>query len=142
MRRRGFTIVEVSYVLAVMSVVVAITIPAHELVLRRAQADEARTLLTTILHAELRHFRDTGRWLPCPASGEVPRATERWFPAEPCWKALVGEASFMTRYRYGVVVSGEDVELVAEGDLDGDGQLSEYRLDGRTQRLDVKDGLE
>ena len=90
MRRTGFTIVELAYVMAVMGAVVAITVPTFDVLLRRARAGEATTFLAAIEHAELQHFRDTGVWLACPATAEGPKGAPQPFTAAGCWKALLG----------------------------------------------------
>lgn len=142
MKRRGMTIVELAFVLAVMGAVVAITVPTSTVLLQRARTDEARAFLSALEHAELRHFRDTGTWLACPASGEVPRGVARRTSGSGCWATLLGAEPLELRYRYRVDLVDGHFVAIAEGDLDGDGQLSEFRLDGRTHQLDIKDELE
>ncbi|MFZ5439869.1 MAG: type IV pilin protein [Myxococcota bacterium] len=142
MRRRGLTVVEISYVLAVIAIVSAITIPTYDVLVRRAKADEARSMLAAIHHAELTHWRDHGAWLGCPASGPVPRGASASLPADECWGQLLGESTEGLRYRYSVQVEGDECTIIAEGDLDADGRTSEFRLDARTQRLTTKDELE
>jgi prepilin-type N-terminal cleavage/methylation domain-containing protein len=135
--KRGFTIIELALVLAVMGVLVAATAPTIHFLMLNARTSEARTMLSAIAHAELRHRRDHGQVLACPAEGEVPKGPVR-FPSErPCWKALGVETDGEVRYRYSVVVGPSGWTALAEGDLDGDGVTSTFSLDGATLALTV-----
>lgn len=142
MRRRGFTIVEIACVLAVMGIVVAITVPAMDVLVRRARTEEARVMLASIAHAELRHFRDTGAYLACSSPGEVPRHPVRFSSDVPCWKALAIQLEGDVRYRYRVELADGSFVAIAEGDLNGNGVSSEFRWEGRTQRVVEKEPLE
>lgn len=139
--RRGFSILELSYVLAVMGIVIALTVPAYDVFLKRARVDEARTLLAAIAHAELRHFRDRGTYLACAAAGPVPQGPVQ-FPTEPCWKALGVEVGGEVRFRYSVELAEGTFVAVAEGDLDADGEASSFRWNGRLSSLAIERELE
>lgn len=139
--RRGFSILELSYVLAVMGIVVALTVPAYDVFLKRARVDEARTMLAAIAHAELRHFRDRGSYLACAAAGPVPQGPVQ-FPTAPCWKELGVEVGGEVRFRYSVELADGTFVAVAEGDLDADGQASSFRWNGRLSSLAIERELE
>ncbi|MFT3711916.1 MAG: prepilin-type N-terminal cleavage/methylation domain-containing protein [Archangium sp.] len=143
MRRsaRGFTIAELAFVLAVMGIVVSITVPTGEALIRRARADEAHAILAAIAHQELRHWRDTGAFLACPATGEVPKKATP-FAVSDCWKSLGVAPQGEVRFRYSVEVKDGSFTAIAEGDLDGDGVTSDYRWDGRTGALTIREALE
>ncbi|MFH1463595.1 MAG: prepilin-type N-terminal cleavage/methylation domain-containing protein [Pseudomonadota bacterium] len=140
--RRGFTILELSCVIAIIAFICAASIPVYEVLVYRAQADEARTVLRAIAHAELRHYRDRGTFLACDPGGEVPRPTGA-FPAEaPCWRALGFQLVGEVRYRYAVALDGDSFVATAEGDLDRDGSTSRFSLHGRDMQIFVEDELE
>lgn len=139
--RRGFSILELSYVLAVMGIVVALTVPAYDVFLKRARVDEARTMLAAIAHAELRHFRDRGSYLACAAAGPVPQGPVK-FPTEPCWKELGLEVGGEVRFRYSVELAEGTFVAVAEADLDADGEASSFRWNGRLSSLAIERELE
>ena len=141
-RRSGFTIAEMAFVIAVMALLTSVTVPAVEVLARRARAGEARTMLAAIADRELQHFRDTGAFLACPKSGDVPRGVEAAFPKAECWKQLGVQVDGPVRFRYGVGVTGTEFTVTAEGDLDADGVASDYRWDGRTQALTITEALE
>lgn len=140
-RSRGFTIAELAFVLAIIGVVISVTVPAGELLLRRARADEANTMLAAVAHQELKHWRDTGRFLACPASGDVPRKPTA-FPTSECWTTLGIAVQGPVRFRYSVEVKDGAFTVVAEGDLDADGVTSEYRWDGRSGAVTTREALE
>ncbi len=139
--RRGFTIIELSVVLTVMALLVAVTVPTYQAFVYRARADEARTFVQAVAHAELRYRRDHGQFLACPAEGPVPRAAAP-FPTSACWRALGLPVEGTAWFRYGVAVDGEGYTVTAEADLDGDGETSRYQLDGQTLALTVERPLE
>lgn len=140
--RRGFTILELSCVLAVIAIITAICVPVYDVMVRRAKADEARTMLHAIAHAELAHYRDHGFYLAC-APDPVASPVLGSFPSHaPCWRQLGIELSGEVRYRYAVALVDDSFEVTAVGDLDGDGQSSLYTLHGRDLGIDVLDGLE
>ncbi len=140
--RRGFTLIELCFVIAIMGLLVAIVVPTYEVLLRRAQAEEAPAMLQAIAHAELQHFRDQGRYLACPATGEIPRGPAPFPNGQQCWQDLGIQVGGEVRYRYGVTMDGGDFLVTAEGDLDRDGAPSRYTLRGRDRSVEIEDGLE
>jgi prepilin-type N-terminal cleavage/methylation domain-containing protein len=137
--RRGFTIIELSFVIAIMAILVAITVPNYQVLVHRARADEARAMVYAIGHAELRYRRDHGRFLACEAQEPVPRGPVSFPNDRPCWKALGVQVDGQVRYRYRVSLDADSFVVVAEGDLDADGLPSQFSLNGRDFQLTVKD---
>lgn len=129
---RGFTLIELSFVLTVIAVLAAVTVPAYEIVLRRAKAAEADAMLHGIAQAQLRYWRDHGEYVACPAEGPIPIEPVAFDADRPCWKALGVQADGPVRYRYGVDLADGSYTVVAEGDLDGDGITSRFELPGQT----------
>ena len=70
--RRGFTLIELCFVIAIIAILAAVTVPAYDVLLRRAHSAEARSMMTAIAHAQLQYQRDHGSYLACAATGEVP----------------------------------------------------------------------
>jgi len=138
--KRGLTLIELSFVLAVISLLVAVTVPVYQTLVLRARAEEARAMLSAIAHAELRHHRDHGAFLECSTEPtRVPIA----FPSErPCWRALGISTEAPVRFSYQVVLDGGSFAVLAGADLDGNNVASRYTLDGRTLTLTVENELE
>ena len=139
--RRAFTLIELCYVLAIIGLLTAVTVPAYDTLLRRSRAAEAQAMVHAIAHAELQHLRDRGSYVACPASGELIDLPAP-FPDAPCWRALGIRVGGDVRYRYGVEATADTFTVLAEGDQDGDGLLARYTLDSRTLDLTVEDELE
>lgn len=137
--RRGFTIIELSFVLAVMGILVALTVPAYQTLVYRARSAEARTTVLAIAHAELQYRRDRHRFLPCEDDSPIPKSPVEFPNDKACWKALGIRLEGPIRYRYQVRQDGESFTVLAEGDLDADGVSSLFSLDGRDLQLSVKD---
>lgn len=140
--QRGFTLIELTWVLAVMGALVAITVPSYRVLLRRAEAAEARAVLQAIAHAEHQHYRDRGAYLACAPTGEVPLEPAPFPADEPCWKALGIRLEGTTAYRYGVSLQDGSFTATAEGDLDGDGTASRFAMRGSDLVLQIEDELE
>ena len=139
--RRGFTLIEMAYVIAVIGLLSAITVPSYDFIVRRAYAAEAHATIQALAQAEVQHFRDTGSYLACEASGPIPVGPVTW-PAQDCWEALHVEVTDTVRYRYGVTVADGSFVVTAEGDLDRDGTLARFSLDGRNLHVDIEQELE
>lgn len=139
--RRGFTLLELCFVVMIIGLLTAITVPSYDVLLRRTHQAEARSMLSAIAHAQLQYQRDNGVYLSCPATGPVPVPTLE-FPSEPCWKQLGITVGSTVRYRYGVELSERSFVVTAQGDLDRDGHHSTLTLQGETLQIDIEDGLE
>lgn len=139
--RRGFTLIELCYVITVMALLTAVTVPAADVLMRRAHTDEARTTVFAIAHAELQHFRDSGEFVACGPSGDIPTRPGPFLDA-PCWQRLQVQITDSVRYRYQVQLVEGSFVVTAEGDLDHDGIVARYTLHGRDFQLDVEAPLE
>lgn len=143
MTRRGFTLVELAFVLAIITFLVAATIPGYHLIWLRTQTSEARAMLMALSHAEATWRRDHGQYLECLAGSaeDVPKVA-RPFPERACWKALGLSSAERTRYRYQVKLTPTGFEALAEGDLDGDGVTSTFRLTSNDLVVTTENELE
>ncbi len=140
--RRGFTLLELCFVVTLIAALTAISVPVFSVLVARSHAAEARTMVHAIAHAELQHYRDHGAFLACPAAGEIPGPVAAFPDDEPCWEALGVRVGQDVRYRYSVSLEGESYQVLAEGDQDGDGERARFVLDGRELALTVTGELE
>jgi prepilin-type N-terminal cleavage/methylation domain-containing protein len=142
--RRGFTLIELAFVLALIGLLAAIATPNYAGVLRRGRTLEARSLLQAIDAAERAYFRDHGRYLACAPSGaSVPRGGRQAFDLTAAgWRDLGVRPEGLVYYRYEVKLAGASFVAQAEGDLDGNGVSSLFTLDGSTHALAVERELE
>lgn len=139
---RGFTLIELSTVLAVIGLLTVIAVPNYQYLVRRARAEEAHNFLEAIAHAQLAYFRTHGRFLACAPSSDAPhRITGEFDDTRPGWRAL-GISGSSVHYRYWVELEGNSFVVFAEGDLDGDGVRSTYRFDGATFTVSSENPLE
>lgn len=136
MHRRGFTLVELAFVLAVMSLLVAASVPGYHQVLLHARANEARSMLSALHHIVSIYQRDHGEVLECaPSPSEAVPTVAVPFVARPCWKALGFSVDGPVRYRYQVKRAGSGFEVIAEGDLNGDSVTSKFTLSSQDLRV-------
>ena len=140
--QQGMTILELCAVLAVIAILSAMAVPMYDGLVRRAQADEARTLLHAIAHAELRHYRDRGTYLACDPGGDIPAGGGSFPNDAACWQQLGVQIDGPVRYRYAVATAGESFVATAEGDLDQDGLISRFTLHGTDLSVETRDELE
>lgn len=139
--QRGFTLIELGYVIAVIGALAAITIPAYDVLMKRAWAAEAPATLHAIAHAEHRRFRDHGAYLSCAGPDEVPTKPVVWADSD-CWKALAIQPEGRVRFTYSVAAEPERFTVTARADLDGDGRASTYTLRSEDLLVTTVDGLE
>jgi prepilin-type N-terminal cleavage/methylation domain-containing protein len=125
-RARGFTLVELSMVLSVMAILVALSVPAYDGIVRRARAAEARATLEAIGDAELAHYRDTGTFLSCGSPKEG--ALFDFDPNASCWRQLGIHFEGRPRFRYGVAVEPSGFVALAAMEVDRRGKVWTFKL--------------
>ena len=108
---RGFTLIELALVLAVIGILVTLAVPAYQPIVFRSRAAEPRLLLPAIANAELAYFRDHGKFIAAPPSAsKVPAVPVAFDTNQPGWKDLGMRVEGLVRYRYEVKLVFEDKE--------------------------------
>ena len=125
--RRGFTLIELALVIAIIGLLTTMVVPAYDLLVRRARAAEVRSTLEAIADAELAHRRDTGSYLPCGSPGPGLFELD---PKAQCWSDLGIHFGAAPRFRYAVAADRGSFTALAVGDQDHDGKLARFRLEG------------
>jgi type IV pilus assembly protein PilA len=131
MRRRGFTLIELMIVVAIVGTLAAIAIPNYLRFQLRSKASEARVNLASIATAENAYFGEFNRYLPAAATpGGAPSTNRKpWSGGgaadfDQLGFVPIGDVFF--RYAVDIDPTASAFTAGAQGDLDGNGTPSEY----------------
>ena len=130
-REPGFTILELAVVVALLSLLAVLAVPAFNTVMKRAHLGEARVVMEGIAHAQLEYYRDHGKFRACAASpAAVPTRPDVFFDAtRDGWSDIGFDVEGYVHFQYAVEVKKDAFTVVAVGDLDGDGESSRLTVD-------------
>ena len=141
-RSKGFTLIELMIVVAIIAILAAIAIPQYKKFQLKSKTSEAKTNLGAIKTCEEAYAAEhdvylSANWTPTTAIGTSKRAWE----VNPGFNSIGFRPAGMVYYNYGVgigtaapsaltnnnVTDGTvDITMWAKGDLDGDGSKSNY----------------
>lgn len=133
--RRGFTLLELALVVAIIAVLTSIAAPSYQAYRNRALGAEATVNVTTIAHLQQVSILETGMPVACRQTPAVVPAPSALFVPDDSWMSLGFEPEGRVRFQYSVSVDGEDFVARARGDVDQDNSFSQYEIDGRTMEL-------
>lgn len=131
--RTGFTLLELTAVLSILSLLVSLAIPVYSVYVSRARAAEALLQVETIAYLEEVRVLELGAPIALPANpSEVPGPQPARFRADPAWADLGLRIEGPVYFQYRVALDGEDHYVVtARGDVDGDGRVTRVTLSSR-----------
>ena len=137
MKRRGFTLLELCFVVGIIGIIASIALPNYTIYSQRARATEALIALESIAYLQRVRVLEIGETIACEAQpATLPTAEGADFVPTESWKDLGFKMSGRVRFQYEVEKRGEKSFVAhARADLDGDGVRSEYALDGDTLRI-------
>lgn len=164
-RARGFTLIELMIVVAIIGILASIAVPAFMKYIRRAKTTEAVLNLRRIYDASVAYYSDehsvrtgaiilkqfptsvtsTPNVTACNGSTSKKIAPQAAFWSDPTWGALnyAVDDPFMYQYDYVSAGQGTAAEFTAgaHGDLNCDGQLSTFeRVGGIDEENNITNG--
>ena len=146
-KNKGFTLIELMIVVAIIGLLAAIAIPAFIRYIKKSQSSEAMLVIRKIYDGQaayymLDHIDQSGNRIAAqfvgagPEPSSVPPGTKiqgNWEAAG--WVELKVAQESPARYRYTSAVAGIEISSSftarAEGDLDGDGETSLFERAGK-----------
>jgi len=129
---KGFTLIELMIVVAIIGILAAIAIPNFLNYQKKAKTSEARTNLGGIRTLEEAYAAEYDGYLACtinPAAGPPPGTTTTWTAGVSSWDSLGFSPKGNIRFAYTVTATATTTfTATANADLDGDAADSTYTL--------------
>jgi len=161
LKKRGFTLIELMIVVAILGILAAVAIPAFINYMRKAKSSEATLNVDRIYEGVVAYF-DAKRgtmdvsttsltrclptaeeWTPTnrdPGEGEYIANSDVWDVKGSTWKAIAFGMTDNHYYQYSISTSSDECWLDnatfegrARGDLDGDGDMSLFLRAGAVE---------
>lgn len=132
--KKGFTLIEMMIVIAIIALLATIAIPNYVGFRKKAMTSEAKSNLGTLRTLEEAYLSDTQTYIVCAAHpAAVPAATTTtWGAGNANFNTIGFELKGNLRYQYAVAAGAAGIatsfNATAQGDLDGDATLSTFTM--------------
>lgn len=132
-KRRGFTLIEMMIVVAIIALLATIAIPNYISFQYRAKTSEAKSNLGAIRTCEEAYRAENDIYLACGVNpAAIPAGVKGdWVSGDASWEAIGFEPKGQIYYQYQVTVGAPATTFLAyaRGDLDADATTSTFTLD-------------
>lgn len=129
-RQKGFTLMELSVVMAMIAILAALSVPSYMYYKSQSLRAEPPTVLGAVTSAQFAHKLRFGSFVPCKTNPPAPGAP--WDRNAPDWKKIgftfVGEPGF----QYTVAADASAFTVTARGNIDHDPGREVWRAGSRS----------
>ena len=126
---QGFTLIELTIVVSIISILAAIAIPNFQKFTAKSKQSEAKTMLSLIASLEYDYKLRHGTFLACPLN--PPEGQTSWNSSLSAWKELGFEPRGLRYYSYEVTLTLDSFSILAKGNIDSDPAEDLWTLTGK-----------
>lgn len=125
---RGFTLIELTFVVTVIGILAAIAIPNFMKFQAKSRQSEAKTLMPLIAAYEMDYKLRHGKFIACSSNPAKPH--EKWDPKIAGWGEIGFAPVGIKDYSFEVVLKDNSFIVKAVGNVDDDKTMDEWELEG------------
>jgi len=132
---RGFTLIELTFVVTVIGILAAIAIPDFMKFQAKARQSEAKSLMPLIAAYEMDYKLRHGKFVACGMNPAKQGA--KWDPKIAGWGELGFEPVGLKDYSFEVVLKDNNFMVRAVGNIDNDPELDVWEMTGIDQLINT-----